>query len=141
MRIELRDREAELAEMRRQLDLEKATAKRWKLVAQRKAQEGSQAAAQVAAAQRREEQVAQREQAIVGQVVQGGVVQQQREIALQQGFEDAKRKIEEEASRHVDALHKQYLSQLGTTHSALWEQAQAHILGFQRESQEAKYRA
>ncbi len=33
------------------------------------------------------------------------------------------------------------MAQLGTTQSALSEQAQSHILGFQRESQEAKYRA
>ncbi len=127
--------------MRQQLELERVAAKIWELEAQKKSQEGSQAKARAAAAKQREEQAARREQEILGQVMQGGAENRQREIGLQQGFEEAKRKIEEEASRHVDELQKQYLNQLGTTQCALSKQAQAHIVGLQQESQEAKYRA
>ncbi len=73
--------------------------------------------------------------------MQGGAETRQRELALRQSFDEAREKIEEEALRHVDELQKQYLLQLGTTQCALSEQAQAHIAGLRRESQDATNRA
>ncbi len=91
----LQGRDKELKELRRQSEAEKSASKFWEQDAQKQAQEGMKAKVQAIEARQREKLAVQREQEMYGRVVQDGAATQQREVALQHIFEEARKKIEE----------------------------------------------